>query len=71
MFKSLICNNNVDSISIDGKYQDETNPLNLTKESIKYHQCTIKLTTLDDKDIEICFYSVDDLCDFAKAYGLK
>ena len=49
MYKPLISSINVDAIFIDGKYQDETMPLNLDEEDIHHHQCMIKITTLDKK----------------------
>ena len=71
MNKALVSSKNVDAVYINGKYQDETMSLNLNEKDIRHHQCMIKITTPDNKTIELSFFSINDLCDFAKAYGLK
>lgn len=71
MLKDLVGSVNVDAIFINGKYQDETNSLNLDKSNIKQYQYLIKISTNDSKNIEIFFHTFDELCEFIKAYELE
>ena len=68
--KKLISSENVDAVFINNKYQDESRPLNLEKSKIKCYQCSIKISSTDGENIEICFHSANDIVDFIKAYEL-
>ena len=69
--KLLISGENVDAIYINGKYQDETQPLNLDPQDIQYHQFWVEVSTTDNQNIKLHFNSLRDLLDFSKAYELK
>lgn len=68
--KELISGNNVDAIFIDNTYQDGSKSLKLEKNRIKNYQCSIKISTTNGENIEICFHSANDIISFIKAYEL-
>lgn len=69
--RKLRSGENVDAIFVDGKYLDETKEISLHPSDIKYHQCSIKICTNDEKNIKIDFHSFEELADFIKAYEIK
>ncbi len=71
MLKPLVSSINVDAVYINGKYQDETKQLILNEDDISTYQCSIQLHTKDNREINVCFHSSKDLCDFIKAYELE
>ena len=69
--KASISGESVDAVWINGKYQNETQPLNLNPTDIQNHQFVVEITTTDNKNVKLCFYSLGDLLDFSQAYKLK
>ena len=69
--KPLISSENVDSIFINNKYQDEAKPLTLNDTDIKFHQYNIEIVCYSNDKIKICFHSLDELIEFSKAYNIK
>ncbi len=69
--KFLISGENIDAVYKNGKYQDETQSLNLDPKDIQYHQFSVEIATTDNQNIKLHFNSLQDLLDFSKAYELK
>ena len=70
-YRPFISSTNVDAVYINGKYQDETQRLNLKLEDIQDHQFAVDIATVDGTNIRIEFHNRQELLDFSNAYNLE